>query len=200
MNWIDDIAIPFAQHFEGVGPHTDKKTYAQPYVCPAGKLTVLHGHVILPGEEKHYLNGVSIADATRLYRTDRGKFLALIPKTPLSEAVPLLRKELEGRGEELLRILTREPNGNQLAAFAEFAHNLGMPQFKTSTPFKQFNMGNLALASYGFALWVKHEDPITKKLVVSKGLQRRRRCTQVIFNGGTIAQLKAKNWFIAEYS
>lgn len=200
MSWIDDIAIPFAQHFEGVGDYSDKKTYAQPYICPAGELTIFYGHVILPGEEDKYLGGMSIDDAKHLYRTDLKKYLATIPRSDFSQALPLLRKELESRASELLKILKRKPTDNQLAAFAEFSHNLGMPQFKGSSPFKQFNLGNISLASYNFMLWDKITDPKTKKLVPCKGLQRRRRCTQVIFNGGTIAQLKAKNWYIAEYS
>lgn len=39
------------------------------YVCPAGKLTVGYGHVILPGENK-FANGITKQQAKDLFRAD----------------------------------------------------------------------------------------------------------------------------------
>lgn len=78
--------------FEGLGPNVfGDRIY--PYICPAGKLTVLYGHVIEDHEMFRYFNimkaqkdlnikSFNVAAAIRLYNRDRAKFLSVcIPQT-----------------------------------------------------------------------------------------------------------------------
>ena len=69
--WLD-LAIPLLQHFEGLGPNSDYKTYCKAYAAPETKpgpgkpygVTIGWGHVVKPGEEERFLGkGVTLVEA-----------------------------------------------------------------------------------------------------------------------------------------
>jgi lysozyme len=78
------------------------------YICPAGKITIGYGHVILPNENFQQ------------------------PMTRL-EAENLLKKDLISR-EKSLNILLKVPiNQNQFDALISLIYNIGVENFKQST-------------------------------------------------------------------
>lgn len=87
MNELIDSGIDLMALCEGI--------HLQPYICPAGKLTSLIGHVIKPGEEKIYIPGMTIAGAKELCLKDREAFLAKVPKLTLEFAHQVKRQDLK---------------------------------------------------------------------------------------------------------
>ncbi len=86
-NQITDNAMSLYAEFEGL--------HLQPYICPAGKLTSLIGHVIKKGEEKKYLAGMSIDDAIEMIKRDSDGFYQKVPKLTVDEAHRVKRADLK---------------------------------------------------------------------------------------------------------
>jgi len=73
------------------------------------------------------------------------------------------------------------PSQNELDAFVCFAYNVGLANFKKSTPCKSFKAGNKEDAARGFMLWTKAKDPKTGKLRELPGLVARRTDEKQLF-------------------
>lgn len=75
-----------AEAFEGC--------HLQPYVCPAGHLTIGIGHRIWPSETKLYLGGMLLTEAKALYNTNRAEFLRRTAKLTLEQVHELKRRDM----------------------------------------------------------------------------------------------------------
>ena len=84
------------------------------YICPAGKVTIGYGHVILPNEDFP------------------------VPMTRL-EGELLLKKDLEPRESALNKFLKVKINQNQFDALISLIYNIGVENFKQSTLLKFIN-------------------------------------------------------------
>jgi lysozyme len=84
------------------------------YICPAGKITIGYGHVILPNEDFPQ------------------------PMTRLDGEL-LLKKDLEPRESALNKFLKVKINQNQFDALISFIYNIGVENFKQSTLLKFIN-------------------------------------------------------------
>jgi lysozyme len=84
------------------------------YICPAGKVTIGYGHVILPNEDFQQ------------------------PMTK-KEAEILLKKDLEPRESALNKFLKVKINQNQFDALMSLIYNIGIANFKQSTLLKFIN-------------------------------------------------------------
>lgn len=148
---------------EGVGPNV-KNGRCYKYICPSGKPTVGHGHVIRPGED--FSKGLTF-----------------------EEADALLRKDLKERFEPLVRSLVKVPlNQNQFDSLVSFVFNIGpgdprrgIQGLSTSTLLRKLNMKDFKGAAAEFPRWCKGEDPKTKELKKLGGLVKRRKWEQVRF-------------------
>jgi lysozyme len=78
------------------------------YICPAGKITIGYGHVILPNEDFPQ------------------------PMTRLDGEL-LLKKDLEPRESALNKFLKVKINQNQFDALISLIYNIGVENFKNST-------------------------------------------------------------------
>jgi len=84
------------------------------YICPAGKVTIGYGHVILPNEDFQQ------------------------PMTK-KEAEILLKKDLEPRESALNKFLKVKITQNQFDALISLIYNIGVENFKQSTLLKFIN-------------------------------------------------------------
>jgi len=84
------------------------------YICPAGKVTIGYGHVILPNE--HFSSSIT-----------------------KEEAEILLKKDLQPREKSLNILVKVNINQNQFDALMSLIYNIGVANFKQSTLLKFIN-------------------------------------------------------------
>lgn len=130
------------------------------YLCSAGVWTIGWGTTIYPNGNKVSKNEVCLEyQAQRYFDYDIGKF-----------------------SEFINRIVKVRLNNNQLDALVSLVYNIGVGNFSRSTLLKALNSGDYKKASNQFLLWCKARNPATKKLVVLRGLQSRRKKEKKIFD------------------
>ena len=101
---------------------------AKAYTCPAGKLTIGYGHVILPDED---LGHVTV--------TERG-------------AEDLLKEDLEG-AEQAVNRANLKIDQDQFDALVSFVFNVGVGAFQGSTLLKRIRVGDMQGAADEFLKW-----------------------------------------------
>ena len=126
-----------------------------PYYCPAGKLTIGYGHVILPHEKFT-------------------KITAVIAHGLLVSDCLVAEKAIK-------RYVKKPLTQNQFDALVSFVMNVGVANFRTSTLLKKLNVGDYAGADNEFLRWNKVRNPKTKKYEVSNGLTKRRKRENLLF-------------------
>ena len=114
-----------------------------PYVCPAGKLSIGYGHVILP-HERHLTAGITQAEAEGLMLRD------------LAWAMYAAR--------DVGRVLS----DGQAAALASLVYNIGAEAWRTSTIRKRVMDGDMAGAAKEFGRWVKAGGVVLPGLVLRR--------------------------------
>lgn len=162
-----DLGVQGAKHYEGVGPKFDRaKKLCFPYVCPAGKLTAGHGHVVGPGELKRFQKGITLDEADKLLRTDLARFWEAIK--------PLVKVTLQWFQEDALVL---------------FAYNVGIAAFHGSTLLRKLNKGDYIGAAEEFMRWCK--ATVNGKLTTLKGLQYRRATEHHLFLTGELVYVSS---------
>lgn len=116
------LAVDLVKRYEGLR--------LVPYLCPAGKLTVGYGHVIMPGEDD-LKAGVSVSEAEGLLISDLGWALFAVRSV----------------GVSLLPC--------QLAALASLVFNIGPAAWAGSTMRRCVGGGDFVGAAAEFGRWVK---------------------------------------------
>lgn len=120
-----------------------------PYKDPVGLLTVGYGHLIKNGEHFGTLTE--------------------------AEAEALLRADLHDAEAAVERLIKVPLTGNQHAALASFAFNLGEGNLAKSTLLRKLNAGDYAGAGFEFLKWNKAKGRVLP------GLVRRRRAEMELF-------------------
>lgn len=138
--------IALIQQFEGF--------QARRYVCPAGKLSIGYGHVLLPGDHVEVLTE--------------------------ARATELLRADLKTIELYLTACLPAAPQC-QFDALASFAYNCGLRALDRSTLLRLAKKGDARGAAEQFQLWVKATDPISGQKVTLPGLVKRRAAERDLF-------------------
>lgn len=166
--------------FEGIRDGDPTTVNLDPYICPAGLVTIGWGHVVTDdaGRALRGRDGLAIA---RTYYPDGITW---------READNLLTVDLE-RTEQGVETLLRDApvNQNQFDALVSFAFNVGLdidddqiPEgLGDSTLLKLVRSGDLDAAAEQFTLWDKARDPESGKLVALAGLTRRRQAERILF-------------------
>ena len=72
---------------------------------------------------------------------------------------------------------------DQFNSLVSLAYNIGITAFARSTVLRAHKAGNLSAATAAFSMWNKITDPITKQLVVDRGLTIRRAEEASIYHG-----------------
>lgn len=140
---ISEQGIALIKEFEGFS--------AQPYRCPAGKLTIGYGHVIHP-IETYPEAGITQQEAEKLLKQDVSYAEAMVNHAVL---VPLSQ--------------------NQFDALVSLVYNIGIKAFVNSTLLRLLNDGDTQAAARQFSRWVHSNG---KKL---DGLVRRRAAEVAFF-------------------
>jgi len=89
--------LELVELFEGLGPNVTGSGVTkrvQAYMAPEGQLTIGLGHVIVAGEEKTYLGGMTVAQAHGMYKTDRKQFLQRSAALTLVQVHELKRRDI----------------------------------------------------------------------------------------------------------
>ena len=109
------------------------------------------------------------------------------PRTEITreEGRALLRADLAAATHAVRKLVTVHISACQEAALVSFTFNEGIEAFTESTLLRMLNKGNLRGAAKQFPRWNKYRDPETHKLVVSKGLTKRRAKEREIFVNGS---------------
>lgn len=132
---------------------------AEAYTCPAGKLTIGYGHVILPDEG--HLKSKKLSEA---------------------EADELLKLDLSIAEAAVEKYITVPLTGNQFAALSSFTFNLGTGNLRNSTLRRKLNEGDYNSVARQLDRWVYAGG---KRL---RGLARRRTAEGKLFNTPTKAR------------
>lgn len=127
---------------------------ATPYFCPAGKLTVGYGHVVISGE-KFPARGISEDEAEKLLRKD----------------VSIAEKSINN----LVKINLSQ---NQFDALVSFVFNIGTKAFANSKLIRLLNENKLELAKNEFSRWIYTNGK------TQNGLINRRKAEQKTFETG----------------
>lgn len=109
------------------------------YICPAGKLTIGYGHVILPGEK-------------------------FPEEMTISEADELLSKDLEQREKAVLSLVKVPLKQSQFDASMSLVFNIGTAAFGGSTLLKLLNVSDYTGAEKEFLKWNKIKGVVSKGL------------------------------------
>ncbi|MEZ5691469.1 MAG: lysozyme [Rickettsiales bacterium] len=135
--------IELIKRFEGFS--------AEPYYCPAGKLTIGYGHV-MSGKEREGLLTISKEIAENL-----------------------LKKDIEIAEKTIARLVKIEITQGQFDALVSFIYNIGNQAFEKSTLLRILNDGETELAAGEFKRWVYSKG---KRL---RGLVKRREAEKLLF-------------------
>jgi len=144
MRQVNKAGLDLVKEYEGYR--------ATAYVCPAGKLTIGYGHVILDHEE--YLKSARLS---------------------VSEAVTLLKTDMADAERAVEKYIKVELNDNQFAALCSFTFNLGGGNLKSSTLRRVLNRGEYKAVPTQLNRWV-----FTGKTKLN-GLVKRRRDEGLLF-------------------
>lgn len=123
---------------------------ATPYQDGAGVWTIGIGET----------DGVTAYTPSVDYATAKTRFLALLqsnyaaPVSALIEGAPTTQEQFD--------------------AMASLTYNIGVANFTRSTVLRAHKTGDYNAATAAFGMWNKITDPVTKKLIVSRGLTTRR--------------------------
>ena len=72
---------------------------------------------------------------------------------------------------------------DQFDAMVSLAYNIGMKNFARSSVLRAHKAGDYDAATAAFGMWNKITDPITKKLIVNRGLTIRRAAEASLYHG-----------------
>lgn len=125
-----------------------------PYVCPAGKLTVGVGHVVMPGED--FSKGITKEQAMELLRKDVGRF-----------------------EKGVYRNITVELNQNQFDALVCFTFNVGEGGLVNTGVQRAVNASNFGDVPAALEQWAKAR--VNGVLKVLPGLLARRKSEGELF-------------------
>lgn len=121
------------------------------YYCPAGKLTIGYGHVILPYENDLKSAVITEEQAENILRAD----------------IQIAEATLNGT-----KLMLEQ---NQFDALVSFIYNVGPGAFLNSTLIKRLRVGDYPGAAHQFLRWTKANG------VELSGLVRRRKAEKELF-------------------
>ena len=125
---------------------------ATPYFCPAHKLTVGYGHLIITGE-KFSARGIS-----------------------REEAETLLKQDVGVAEQAIERLVECELLQNQFDALVSFVYNIGAKAFEKSTLLRLLRENSPAQAAGEFRKWIYAGG------IVQNGLIKRREAEKRLFS------------------
>jgi lysozyme len=156
----------------------------QPYLCPANRLTIGYGHVLLPKWDFGLFNRISAAELARLVAECQTRRIVtreaqVVLRIRRDQADALLVKDIQQTVNFLNSVLP-PVNPNQFDALVSFVFNVGQGAFATSTLRKKLQFGDMSAAAKEFDRWVKATDKHGEKVTLP-GLVTRRAAERALF-------------------
>ncbi len=148
MRQTNNRAVELIKKFEGFS--------SEPYVCPAGKLTIGYGHVIKP-----HIDTVLFGDIRNL-----------------TEGIDewqgeiILKADLVNAENAVNRQITSALTENQFGALVSFVFNLGSGRLQSSTLRMKLNRGDYEGAANELLKWCKGGGRTLKGLVLRRQAER----------------------------
>jgi lysozyme len=154
------------------------------YLCPANRLTIGYGHVLLPKWDYGLFRRISAAELARLVAECQARRVVtheaqVVLKIRQDQADALLAKDVQQISHFLNSVLP-PLNQHQFDALVSFVFNIGQGQFATSTLRKKLQFGDMAGAAKEFDRWVKATDKQGEKVTLP-GLVTRRAAERALF-------------------
>ncbi|NJA04180.1 lysozyme [Methylococcaceae bacterium WWC4] len=156
----------------------------QAYLCPANRLTIGYGHVLLPKSDWHLFSNCDASRLMRLIREcqQRGKVVeearTVLHINP-SQAQDLLTRDVAQTALFLRSVTSVLLNQHQFDALVSLIFNIGQGQYAQSTLRKKLEAGDLAGAAAEFDRWVKGSVDGVKQIL--PGLVSRRAAERALF-------------------
>lgn len=95
------------------------------------------------------------------------------------KANSMMQGDLRSFERAVENALKKTPTENEFSAMVSLAYNIGGGAFAASSVVRKFNAGDIESAANAFLLWRKGR--VNGKLVVLKGLERRRKAERKLF-------------------
>lgn len=154
------------------------------YLCPANRLTIGYGHVLLPKWDFGAFNRIGSTELARLVADCQARRVVtheaqVLLKIRQDQADAFLAKDVQQVAHFLNSVLP-PLNQHQFDALVSFVFNIGQGQFATSTLRKKLQFGDMSGAAKEFDRWVKGTDKHGHKITLP-GLVTRRAAERGLF-------------------
>lgn len=156
------------------------------YLCPANRLTIGYGHVLMPAwDAKLFRNVTTEALARIVSECQRSKIVSRENRTRLrispDQADNLLFRDVAQTALFLRSVTPSALNQNQFDALVSFIFNVGQGNYATSTLRKKLHAGDYAGAADQFGRWIY--GTVDGRKVKLNGLITRRAAERALFEG-----------------
>jgi lysozyme len=163
---------------------TSEELRLQVYLCPANKMTIGWGHVLLPKWDAGLFKNLdSTALARIIDECQRRKTITREAKAllyiNLDQAKELLARDTNQTALFINSVTPVELTQNQFDALCSFVFNIGQGDYATSTLLKKLKAGDIAGAAAEFGRWKYGAVDGVKK--VMPGLITRRAAESALF-------------------
>lgn len=153
------------------------------YLCPANRLTIGYGHVLLPKWDFGLFHHISATELARMVtecetRSRVTQEAQVVLRIRQDQADELLAKDVQQTAHFLNSVLP-PLNQNQFDALVSFVFNVGQGNFATSTLRKKLGFGDMAAAANEFPRWVYGR--VKGKKTKLNGLVTRRAAEKSLF-------------------
>lgn len=164
---ISQAGIDLIKQFEGLRDGDKTTPGLDPYLCPAGVVTIGWGHAVLQqGQQLRGAAGLKIA--TQMHPNG----------ISLDAAERLLLADCDGFERAVNEAVKVPITQNQFDALVSFAFNLGGGALRRSNLLRKLNAGDYQGAAAEFQNWVKSNGQVLP------GLVRRRKAEAELFLKG----------------
>ena len=175
---VSRSGIDLIQRFEGCS--------LKAYLCPAGKMTIGYGHVLLPHQDYtlfppmdwHTLRRIIEQCQRSNQLTDEARMRLTIT---LVQVEQLLANDLKQVALFIRSVTQVDLNQHQFDALASFIFNVGQGNYARSTLRKKLHAGDFSGAAIEFGRWVYATK--NGKKVKLNGLIKRRAAEVRLFKG-----------------
>jgi len=181
--YSDNPTIASAACFDIIATFEGRRLQA--YLCPANRLTIGIGHILLPKADCDLFRHCDAAKLARLIREcqERRKIVQEAQLLVINDdqCDVLLRRDVSQTALFLRSTLQVAVTQHQFDALVSFVFNAGQGRYATSTLRKMLDAGDYAGAAAQFPRWVYGRDGQGNKIVLP-GLARRRAAELALFN------------------
>jgi lysozyme len=155
----------------------DLKTIGlQPKICPAGYWTIGYGRVIKNEKGEMLTYKTPYKNVLKYTLEDENEALAF-----LKEDFEDYRKTVKQNIHPSVFLKKYEED-----SLTSFCYNVGKGNFSKSTLVKLLNKNDRVGAANELLKWCKAKDPKTGKMIILKGLEKRRKAEKHFFETGTV--------------